>query len=38
MSSIKRSVDLEYLNQNFYNKPKQIHLDLLEIIKKKKDH
>lgn len=36
MSIIKRSVDLEYLNQNFYQKPKQIHTDLLKIIEKEK--
>ena len=36
MSIIKRSIDLEYLKQNFYQKPKQIHIDLLKIIKKEK--
>ena len=36
MTVIKRSVDLEYINQNFYKKPKQIHTDLLKIIEKEK--
>ena len=32
----KRSIDLDYLKQNYYNNPKQIHLELFKIIEKKK--
>ena len=30
----KRLIDLDYLKQDFYKKPKQIHADLIKIIKK----
>ena len=29
----KRLIDLDYLKQDFYKKPKQIHADLIKIIK-----
>ncbi len=30
----QRKIDLSYLRQNFYNKPKQIHLDISKSLKK----
>jgi len=30
----KRLIDLDYLKQNFYKKPKQIHADLIKIVSK----